>query len=372
MEYVKKVRRIVVKVGTSTITHDNGLLNLKQMDLLVRQIADLHSRGYEMVLVSSGAIGAGIGKLGLKERPATIPEKQMAAAVGQGILIHMYEKLFSEYSKIVAQILITREDIHHRSRFLNVRNAFFSLLDHRVIPIVNENDAVAVDEIKLGDNDTLSAIVGSIVEADLLILLSDIHGFCDSDPHTNPDARVIHLVESITPDVEKMAGGAGTSRGIGGMVTKMNAAKIATSSGTAMVIVNGSTPGIIDRVIAGEEVGTWFLEDQRPMQARKHWIAYGNQPAGRLVVDNGAADALTEGYKSLLPSGIVEVINEFKEGQTVSVMDVSGREIARGISNFSSSDIEKIRGKKTKEIEVVLGSKSYHEVIHRNNLVNLV
>jgi glutamate 5-kinase len=324
-ERINGIKRIVIKVGTSTITHASGLLNLKQIDSLARQIADLHNRGYEVVLVSSGAIGAGIGKLGLQNSPKTIPEKQVAAAVGQGILIHMYEKLFSEYGKIVAQILITKEDIHHRTRFLHVRNAFFSLLEQGVIPIVNENDAIAVDEIKLGDNDTLSALVSSIVEADLLILLSDIDGFCEADPRTDPNARVIHTVAEITPEIEKLAGGAGTSFATGGMITKLNAAKIATTSGTAMVIVNGSVPGVVDAVISGIEIGTWFQEKQHPLQARKHWIAFGSSPAGQLMVDEGAAKALIQRQKSLLPSGIIQVDKEFREGQIVSVIDRAGR-----------------------------------------------
>ena len=368
-ERIRGIKRIVIKVGTSTITHASGLLNLKQIDSLARQIADLHNRGYEVVLVSSGAIGAGIGKLGLKNNPKTIPEKQVAAAVGQGILIHMYEKLFSEYGKIVAQILITKEDIHHRTRFLHVRNAFFSLLEQGVIPIVNENDAIAVDEIKLGDNDTLSALVSSIVEADLLILLSDIDGFCEADPRTDPNARVIHTVAEITPEIEKLAGGAGSSFATGGMVTKLNAAKIATTSGTAMVIVNGSLPGVIDAVISGIDIGTWFQEKQHPLQARKHWIAFGSTPAGQLMVDEGAAKALIQRQKSLLPSGIIQVDKVFKEGQIVSVIDRAGREVARGVTNYSSAEIEMIKGLNSSEIVKKLGYKAYDEVIHRNNLV---
>jgi len=371
LERIQKMKRIVIKVGTSTITHANGLLNLKQMESLVRQIADLHNRGYEVILVSSGSIGAGIGKLGLKTKPKTIPEKQVAAAVGQGILIHMYEKLFSEYGKIVAQILITKEEIHHRTRFLHVRNAFFSLLEQGVVPIVNENDAIAVDEIKLGDNDTLSAIVASIAEADLLILLSDIDGLCEADPRIQPNAQVIATVDEITPAIENLAGGAGTDFGTGGMITKINAARIATASGTAMVIVNGARPGVIDEVISGVDVGTWFQEKQHPLQARKHWIAFGTTPAGILMVDEGAAKALVQRQKSLLPSGILQVQKAFREGQIVSVTNQDGQELARGISNYSSSDINLIKGLKTSEIARELGYKAYDEIIHRNNLVIL-
>ncbi len=371
LEHIKKMKRIVIKVGTSTITHASGLINLKQMESLVRQIADLHNRGYEVILVSSGSIGAGIGKLGLKTRPKTIPEKQVAAAVGQGILIHMYEKLFSEYGKIVAQILITKEDIHHRTRFLHVRNALFGLLEQGVVPIVNENDAIAVDEIKLGDNDTLSAIVASIAEADLLILLSDIEGLCQQDPRREPNAPLIHTVAEITTDIENLAGGAGTTFGTGGMITKINAARIATDSGTAMVIVNGGIRGIIDEVISGVEVGTWFQAKQHPLQARKHWLAYGATPAGALVVDEGAAKALVQRQKSLLPSGILHVEKHFREGQIVSVMNQAGQELARGVCNYCSSDVNLIKGLNSADIEAQLGYKGYDEIIHRNNLVML-
>lgn len=366
---IKTIKRIVIKVGTSTITHSNGLLNLNQMDSIVRQIADLHNQGYEVILVSSGSIGAGIGKLGLKTKPKTIPEKQVAAAVGQGILIHMYEKLFSEYGKIVAQMLITKDDIHHRTRFLHMRNAFFSLLEQGVVPIVNENDAIAVDEIKLGDNDTLSAMVASISEADLLILLSDIEGLCEADPRLNPEAPMIRTVPEITPHIENLAGGAGSSLGTGGMITKINAAKIATASGTAMVIVNGSRPRVINEIIRGDDVGTWFQEKQHPLQARKHWIAFGTTPSGVLVIDEGASKALVQGQKSLLPSGIIEARQVFREGQIVSVVNREGRELARGVTNYSSTDIETIKGLKTSEIVRKLGYKAYDEVIHRNNLV---
>ena len=368
---IQNIRRIVIKLGTSTITHTSGLLNLEQMESLVRQISNLHNKGYEVILVSSGSIGAGIGKLGLKERPKTIPEKQVAAAVGQGILIHMYEKLFSEYGKIVAQILLTKEDIHHRTRFLHVRNAFFSLLEQGVIPIVNENDAIAVDEIKLGDNDTLSAIVSSIAEADLLILLSDIDGLCDADPKNYPEAKVIHTVPAITPDIEKLAGGAGTSFGTGGMVTKLNAARIATASGTAMMIVNGARPGVINEIINGEEIGTWFMEEQHPLQARKHWIAFGSTASGSLMVDDGAVSALVNRQKSLLSSGIVRVTGDFREGQIVAVINGNHQEIARGITNYSANEIDQIKGLKSSEIVRQLGYKPYDEVIHRNNLVIL-
>ncbi|MDP4145211.1 MAG: glutamate 5-kinase [Bacillota bacterium] len=258
IKYVKNVKKLVVKVGSSTLTYPTGLLNLNRIESLVRQLADLHNRGIDIVLVSSGAIGAGIGKLGLKTRPKTIPQKQAAAAVGQGLLMQMYEKLFSEYGQIVAQILLTREDMGHEERQLNAKNTFTALLKQRVITIVNENDAIATEEIKFGDNDTLSAVVSTLIDADLLILLTDIDGLYNSNPNTNPNAELIHHVKEITPEIENAAGGAGSDLGTGGMCTKVNAAKLAVSAGTSMIIVNGAHPNILSQVLEGKEVGTLF------------------------------------------------------------------------------------------------------------------
>lgn len=261
-EYLKGIRRVVIKVGTSSITHRTGLLNLERMEALSRQIADLHNRGIEVILVSSGAIGAGMGKLNLKERPRTVPEKQAAAAVGQGVLIHMYQKTLSEYGKTIAQILVTKDDLADRSRFLNARNTVFSLLAHGVIPIVNENDAVATDELKygnkIGDNDTLSALMVSLVDAELLIILSDIDGLYDANPATHPEARMIPEVHEITHDIVEMAGGSGSMLGTGGMATKIKAAQIATSTGADMVIAASAQERILYRLIEGEPVGTLF------------------------------------------------------------------------------------------------------------------
>jgi glutamate 5-kinase len=259
---IKNAKRLVVKVGTSSLTHNRGLLNLSKMECLVRQLADIHNRGYDVILVTSGAISAGMGKLGMKQRPKTVPVSQAAAAVGQGILLHMYEKLFGEYGQTVAQLLFTMDDIDSRERRENALNAFNALFDLNVIPIVNENDAVAVDEIKFGDNDTLSAVVAKIADADLLIILSDIDGLYDSDPRYNNDAKVIHTVEVITEDIEKLAGGVGTELGTGGMVTKIKAAKIATSAGIDMVIANGADRQALYKVMSGDNFGTWFKKKE--------------------------------------------------------------------------------------------------------------
>ncbi|WP_243108728.1 glutamate 5-kinase [Clostridium rectalis] len=258
LNYIKNVQNIVVKVGSSTLTYSNGLPNLSHIEHLVRQLADLHNKGYGIILVSSGAIGAGMGKLGLTEKPKSIPEKQATAAVGQGILLHMYEKFFSEYGKTVGQLLLTKEDMTDVTRSLNAHNTFTSLLNKRVIPIINENDAVVVDEIKVGDNDTLSALVAKLIGADLLILMSDIDGLYNSDPKKDKDAKLISFVENITKEIESCAGGAGSNLGTGGMTTKINAAKIVNSAGISMVIVNGDNAELLSEILDGKNVGTWF------------------------------------------------------------------------------------------------------------------
>lgn len=370
-ECIKNAKRIVVKVGSSTLTYENGRINLSQIELITRQLADLHNRGYEVILVSSGAIGAGIGKLGMKKRPTTIPEKQAAAAVGQGVLLHMYEKLFAEYGQTIAQILLTREDMTDRVRFLNSRNALFALLDMGVIPIINENDAVIVDEIKFGDNDTLSALVASLVEADLLILLSDIDGLYNDNPRINSDAKMFKWVDEITEEIEACAGDAVTGLGTGGMITKLRAAKIAISSGSVMVIGNGSEPNIIRDVVDAKDVGTWFRPTDHPLQARKRWIAFGKKPKGTIMVDSGAAPAITIDNKSILPTGVTSVVGTFNEGDLVTIHDSNNVEIARGIVNYPSYEIDMIKGLNSCQIEKKLGHKNYDVVIHRDNLVCL-
>ncbi len=368
-EHLQNLKRVIVKVGTSTITHSNGLLNLNKIEKIVRQITNVHNKDLEIVLVTSGAIGAGMGKLGLKTRPKTIPRKQAAAAVGQGVLLHMYEKLFAEYGKTVAQILLTKEDILNRKRFLNARNTFFTLFKQGVIPIVNENDAIVVDEIKFGDNDTLSAMVASLVEADLLILLSDIDGLYDSDPRVNKDAKLISNIFEITDDIKKFADGAGTNLGTGGMVTKIKSAEIAIAAGVSMVIVNGSFHNVINDVLEGKDIGTFFVADQHPMHSKKQWITFNTLIKGEITVDDGAKKALTEYRKSLLPAGISSIEGLFEKGDIVSIIDSSGVEIARGITNYNSPEIEKIMGLKTSLIEEKIGYKNYDEVVHADNLV---
>ena len=311
-------------------------------------------------------------RLGLKEKPKTIPEKQAAAAVGQGILMHTYEKLFGEYGQIVAQVLLTREDSVKHKRYINSRNTLLTLLNMGVIPVINENDAVAIDELKIGDNDTLSAMVATTVDADLLIILSDIEGLYTDNPQTNPEARLINEVADITPDIEELAGGPGSLRGTGGMYTKIQAAKIAVKSGVTMLIASGGRDGIIRDIIGGKPVGTIFMARQNRLQARKGWLAFGARIQGAVVVDEGCQRAITIKGSSLLSAGIIAVDGNFEHGNTIKVLCTDGRELARGITNYNSDDIKKIMGRHTDEIAQVLGSKPYDEVIHRDNMVLLV
>lgn len=365
---LRQASRIVVKVGSSSLTHPTGKLNYDQLEKLVRQIADMQNQGKEVILVSSGAVGAGMGKLGLKNRPKSMPEKQAVAAIGQGLLMHMYEKFFAEYGVVVAQVLLTRDDISERKRFLNAKNTLHTLIQLGVIPIINENDTVANEELKFGDNDTLSALVASLVEADLLILLSDIDGVYTANPRTNKDAKLIDVIEDITPEIFEAAGGAGSGVGTGGMVTKLQAGKIAVCSGVAMVIADSFKQGVLKGIIAGESIGTLFYPGERKLENRKRWIAFGSQTFGELMIDEGALKALGKG-KSLLPSGIIHVTGVFEEGNVIVIKNINDQEIGRGITNYSSKHIELILGKQCNQIEDILGVKDYDEVIHRNNMV---
>ncbi|NLT94430.1 MAG: glutamate 5-kinase [Clostridia bacterium] len=367
-ELIIKARRIVIKVGTSTLTHSTGKLNLALIEKLVRQLTDLSHQGKEVLLVTSGAVGAGMGKLGLKEKPKTIPEKQAAAAVGQGIIMHIYEKLFSEYGLVVAQLLLTRADMTDRRRFLNARNTLLTLLNKGVVPIINENDTVAIEEIKFGDNDTLGALVAGLVDADLLILLSDIEGLYTGDPRKDKNAQLIPIVEEITAEIQGLAGNAGTKFGSGGMSTKISAAKIAVNAGIPMIIANGSRPDVIREICAGSPIGTLFIPREVKPHARKSWIAFGSDVQGKLWVDDGARKAIINNGKSLLPSGIKRVEGDFTSGHVVSIVDLEGVEFARGIVNYSAEELELIKGIQTKDIVNILGHKDYDEAIHRDNL----
>ena len=371
-EALKKAKRIVVKVGTSTITYANGKRNFSQIDRLARELSDLQNQGKEMILVSSGAVAVGVDRLGLPAKPSTIPGKQACAAVGQGVLMHTYEKLFADYCQIVAQVLITRTEAIDRHRYTNCRNTFMTLLQQGVIPIVNENDVVALDELKIGDNDNMSALVAGIVDADLVIILSDIDGLYTANPATHPEATLVHTVPEITPEIEASAGGVGSSRGTGGMATKIQAAKAATNSGIQLVIASGTEKNAIPRILQGEEIGTLFVSRENRLQFRKRWLAFGAKIQGSIVVDDGCAKAIRKaGGCSILPAGICQVMGDFQTGSTVSVIDKEGHELARGLVHYTSSELDRIKGCKSADIENILGHKNFDEVIHRDDLVIL-
>ncbi|HGE72318.1 TPA: glutamate 5-kinase [Candidatus Poribacteria bacterium] len=356
------IRRIVVKVGTSSITSLDTKLDLGKIGNLVKDLVQVKSSGKEVVLVTSGAIATGMGKLGWKKRPDTIPGKQAAAAVGQTHLMRIYELVFGEYDQLVAQILLTQGDINDRKRYINASNTISTLLQANVIPIVNENDTVAVDEIKVGDNDTLSAHLINLIKADLLIILSDVDGFYDNS------GKVIDVIPAITPEIKAMAGGEGSAVSTGGMITKLKAAEIVTNAGEIMVIANSQKPNIVSRILNGENEGTIFLPKGDKLPSRKRWIA-STHHKGTIKVDSGAKDALIKHGRSLLPSGIIEVVGDFEFGDTVRCVDEENVEFAKGLTNYSSVEVNLIKGKKTNEIESILGQIYYDEVIHRDNLV---
>lgn len=371
-EALKAAKRIVVKVGTSTITYSNGKRNFSQIDRLARELSDLQNQGKEMILVTSGAVAVGVDRLGLAKKPDTIPGKQAAAAVGQGVLMHTYEKFFADYGQVVAQVLLTKTESLDRHRYTNSRNTFMELLRQRVIPIVNENDVVALDELKIGDNDNMSALVAGIVDADLVIILSDVDGLYTANPQTHPEAKLVHTVTEITPAIEESAGGAGTLRGTGGMATKIQAAKAATSSGINLVIASGTEKNAVPRIVAGEEIGTLFVSRENRLQFRKRWLAFGARIMGSIIVDEGCCKALHKaGGCSILPAGITGVEGSFEAGSTVSVKDAQGHEMARGLVHYSSEELAKIKGCRSGEIEELLGHKNFDEVIHRDDLVIL-
>ena len=370
-ELFKDIGRVVIKVGTAVLASPSIGIDGKRIEKIVDEIVALHRSNREVILVTSGAIGAGMKALGLKERPRTLPGKQAAAAVGQSRLMHLYERSFRKRECLVAQILLTRDDFNDRKRYLNARHTLMTLLKLKVIPVINENDSVAVEEIKFGENDVLSALVTNLVGAELLIILSNIDGLYLTDPGKGMKGNPISLIEKIDSKTETLAGGPGGITSTGGMYTKLQAARIVTNSGEPMIIANGKTPHVIRRILEGEEVGTLFLPRKEKITSRKRWIAFTRRRCGKVFVDEGAREALRFKGKSLLPSGIVKVEGNFAEGDMVSVVGGSEEEFARGLSNYSSSDVEKVKGVRTKDVKAILGYKYYDEVIHRDNLVIL-
>ena len=365
------IKKVVVKVGTSTLTNEDGNLNVVKIKDIVKEISYLVDNGYEVVLVTSGAVGAGMGQLKLTEKPKMLTEKQAVAAVGQVALTHLYQNLFSEYDKTIAQLLLTKSDFSDRNRYLNARNVCNTLLDKKIVPVVNENDAVVADEIKVGDNDTLSALVAGLIDADLLIILSDIDGLYNKNPQKYKDANLIEIIGNVDEDVKSMAGGEGSKFGTGGMFTKIIAAEMATKIGTNLVIANGSDPSNISKIVNKENIGTLFVKRNKKISSKKYWLAYGTNKKGTIEIDGGAEKALFKG-KSLLPVGIRKVEGKFDKGTVIQIVNVEGILIAKGISNYSSEEIIKIRGYKSEEIEKLLGYKYDDVVIHIDNMITLV
>ncbi|MEC4811987.1 MAG: glutamate 5-kinase [Scytonema sp. PMC 1069.18] len=363
---------IVVKIGTSSLTQpETGQLALSTIATLAETLSQLRQQGYQVILVSSGAVGVGCARLGLTERPRAIALKQAVAAVGQGRLMRIYDDLFTTLQQPIAQVLLTRSDLVQRSRYLNVYNTFMELLQLGVIPIVNENDTVAVEELKFGDNDTLSALVASLVEADWLFLLTDVDRLYSADPRFVPDAQPITLVRNIKElaQLQIQTGTQGSQWGTGGMVTKVSAARIATAAGVRTVITEGRHPRNLEKILQGESIGTCFEPQPEPTSARKRWIAYGLVPTGKLYLDEGAVVAISTSGKSLLAAGILAIDGEFDPQDAVQLCDKNGNEIARGLVNYNSTELQKIRGRRSSEILDILGYVGAETVIHRDNLV---
>ena len=363
---------LVVKIGTSSLTQPaTGLLALSTIASLVEVLSNLRQQGYRVVLVSSGAVGVGCARLGMTERPRSIALKQAVAAVGQGRLIRTYDDFFTSLQQPIAQVLLTRSDLVQRNSYLNVERTFQQLLQLGVIPIVNENDTVAVDELKFGDNDTLSALVANLVRADWLFLLTDVDRLYSADPRSDPNAQPIVRVNRIDQlkELQIKVGDPGSRWGTGGMVTKIAAAQIATGAGVRTVITDGRYPSNLEKILQGETIGTQFEPQPRPANARKRWIAHGLVPVGTLYLDDGAVNAIRSAGRSLLAAGIVTIDGEFQSQDAVRLCDRAGQEIARGIVNYGSSELDQIKGQQSDTIATILGYSSAETVVHRDNLV---
>ncbi|WP_435695364.1 glutamate 5-kinase [Uruburuella suis] len=368
IENLSQARLLVVKVGSSLVTAEGRGIDQQALAQWAAQIAQLNKRGVQVIFVSSGAIAEGIKRLGWPRRPKALNELQAAAAVGQMGIAQAYENAFAPHGINTAQILLTHEDLSNRTRYLNARSTLRTLLAHGIVPIINENDTVTTDEIKLGDNDTLGALVTNLVEADALVILTDQQGLYDSDPRKNPQARLINRIAAEHPDLESMAGGVGSSVGTGGMYTKVTAAKRAALSGAATVVASGREPDVLVRLIQGDAVGTLFTSEHSRINARKQWLLGQVQLSGRVVVDEGAARAVAEQHASLLPVGCVRAEGHFYRGELVAVVDGGGKEIARGLANYNSSETAKILRTPSAQIERKLGYVMEDELIHRDNM----
>ncbi len=360
-QILARTRRIVVKVGTNAITDERGRLDTRVVRALARQIAEQIHAGVSVTLVASGAIGAGLGELDLASRPKSLPKLQAVAAVGQGQLMRAFHDALKRHDIRVAQVLLTRGDFENRARYLNIRHTLRALHEMHVLPILNENDAVAVDEIRFGDNDIIAAHVTNLLAADALILLTTVDGVL-------AEGKVLDVIEQVDTRTLALAETARSALGSGGMGSKLTAAGMVVLAGEAAVIANARTPNVLKKLLGGKNVGTIFVPARRKLSSRRRWIGQASRAAGQIVVDAGAAAALTQRGKSLLPSGIRSVVGQFEKGDTVAVLNEHGREIARGLSNYSAQQLRKIKGLKTAQIAKTLGQKSYDEAIHRNNL----
>ncbi|MBN1871759.1 MAG: glutamate 5-kinase [Candidatus Omnitrophica bacterium] len=369
MRDIKKI--IVVKIGTSVLTDKGGNLDAKVISHIVRQTQELKRSGLQVVIVSSGAIVAGMQILNLSKRPGYLPDIQACAAVGQTQLMNMYDAHFKKLKLVSAQVLLTQDDINNRTRYLNARNTILALLKRNSVPIVNENDTVSTEEIKFGDNDRLSALVANLIEAHKLIIMSNVEGLYRYDIKDRTKRELIHRVDNITEDIERLALDECSSFGVGGMYSKIEAAKMATNAGIECMIIDGKIENILLNAVKGKKLGTVFTARQPKISARKRWIAYSSRTAGNIQVDEGAKEVLVKKNRSLLASGIINCTGRFNAGETVSIVDAGNKEFARGITYYSSTELIKIKGQKAKDIEKILGYKYYDEVIHRDNLVIL-
>ncbi|MBA4111414.1 MAG: glutamate 5-kinase [Leptothrix sp. (in: Bacteria)] len=368
-DVLKNARRIVVKVGSSLVTNEGRGIDAEAIGTWCRQLAALAQDGREVIMVSSGAIAEGMKRLGWATRPKELHELQAAAAVGQMGLAQMYETKLSEHGLGSAQVLLTHADLVDRERYLNARSTLLTLLSHRVVPVINENDTVVTDEIKFGDNDTLGALVANLVEADALVILTDQKGLYSADPRKDANARFIDVATAGDPALEQMAGGAGSSIGRGGMITKVLAAKRAAGSGANTVVAWGRETDVLVRLSQGESIGTLFVATTAKVAARKQWMADHLQLRGAVVIDDGAVTKLRDQGKSLLPIGMTEVVGEFHRGDVIAVRNAQGQDVARGLANYASSEARRIARKPSTEFEALLGFTSEPEMIHRDNLV---
>ncbi len=367
-EILGRLKRIVIKIGSGVISTAEGLDEV-MLSRLAEDICDLREQGIEVILVSSGAVAAGRSSLGIGGRPQTIPQKQAAAAIGQPRIMRAYKEVFTRRNRVAAQVLLTRDDLSNRRRYLNAHNTLDTLIEYGVTPIVNENDTVVVEEIRFGDNDNLSALVASLMAADLLLILSDVDGFYSGDPGCDKNAQLLPLIERMTPEIEAMAGTSRGSLGTGGMQTKVQAAQKAGLAGVPTLIVNGRVAGILTQVVEGGDVGSLFLASSSKLNARKRWIALSMQPNGRILLDEGAVRAVAEAGKSLLPTGIVSVDGEFGRGDAVHICDRNAVPFAIGVANYTCSELEQIKGHRCAEIEQILGYQYRDEAVYRDNLV---